>query len=150
MRIWLAYGLLATVCWGSYIVVAKLATHSDYCNLPPRKSVILMTIGIAIVLTVYGLLVAPGDAPDTSPLDGRSVLAGTGAGLLWALGMVFALLALQAGAEVSRLVPLYNCNTLVAVLLGIVFLREVPNRAELPQVVCGALLVVGGGVLLVR
>jgi len=66
---------------------------------------------------------------------------------LWALGQLFAILALVNKAPVSRLTPIYNTNTLVAVLLGIILLRELPTGASTIKVLIGAVLIVIGGIL---
>ena len=69
-------------------------------------------------------------------------------GVLWALGMVFTLLAFSSGAEAARLVPIYNTNTLIAVFLGIVFLHELPAPDERIKVITGALMIVVGSILI--
>jgi uncharacterized membrane protein len=47
-------------------------------------------------------------------------------------------------------VPIYNCNTLIAVLLGIMVLQETPNFAEAVRLIIGSVLIVAGGVLVAR
>lgn len=146
MKPWLIYSLLVMLSWGGYIVVAKVATSDQYFGLPPRWSAILIYIGIGLVFAIYCLLTKD----DRANLNYKSILTGISSGVLWALGMVFSLLALKAGADVSRLVPIYNCNTLVAVLLGIIFLRELSNLASISSVIIGSILIMVGGVLVVR
>ena len=43
-RTQLTYAILATVCWGSYIVAAKVASSAKYCNVPPRWTTLLMSL----------------------------------------------------------------------------------------------------------
>jgi len=74
----------------------------------------------------------------------RACLMGILPGVVWALGMAAALFAVSRGALVSKLVLIYNTNTLVAVFLGAVLLREVPHGGELMRVVAGAVLVTIG------
>ncbi len=138
--------VLATVCWGSYIVVAKVASSQKYCNVPPRWTTLLMGLGIASVFVVYWLVA---ERTPFRPSAG-ALAASVGAGLLWAAGMVLALLALRAGADVARLVPLYNANTLVALVLAIGLLGEIPATGEMLKVGVGSLLVVVGGLLVAR
>lgn len=57
------------------------------------------------------------------------------------------ILALVNKADVSRLVPIFNTNTLVAVALGMILLKELPAGTEKIKVVIGAILIVVGGVL---
>ncbi len=145
-RTQLIYALLATVCWGSYIVVAKVASSEKYCGVPARWTTLLMGLGIVAAFAWYWL------SSDKVPFRPNlpSVAAGVGAGLLWAMGMVFALLALRGGADVARLVPLYNANTFVALVLAVVLLREVPGGREIVRVALGSVLVVAGGLLVAR
>ena len=142
----LGYAILATLCWGSYIVVAKLASSEKYCNIPARWTTLLMGVGIIIAFAWYWL------SSETVPfrMNVPSLAAGIGAGLLWALGMLFALLALRGGADVARLVPLYNANTFVALVLAVVLLREVPAARDLLRVGLGSILIVIGGLLVAR
>ena len=146
MKTWLLYALLATFSWGTYIVVAKIATSSKYCGLEPKWSAILMWAGIGTVFVLYWLL-SGGDKPS---LNLGSVVAGVSSGGLWALGMLFSLCAIKAGADVARLAPIYNSNTLVAVLLGIVLLHEVRDASGILKVLIGSVLIVIGGILVTR
>jgi len=146
MKMWLVFALLAMACWGCYIVVAKVATVDKYCGLGPKWSAILMLIGILAVVGIYGAFSKGPKPAITAP----SAIAGVSQGVLWALGMVFSLLAFRAGADVARAVPIFNCNTLVAVLLGIVLLREIPNPAGVVKILIGSLLIVFGGILVAR
>jgi len=145
-RIQLIYALLATLCWGAYIVVAKVASSDKYCNVPPRWTTLLMGAGILAVFLVYWATSGRASFHPTLP----SLAAGIGAGLLWAFGLVFALLALRAGADVARLVPLYNANTLVALALAIGLLHEIPQGREILQLSLGSTLVVVGALLVAR
>ena len=69
-------------------------------------------------------------------------------GILWAGGMVLAFLAFSSGADAAKLVPIYNTNTLIAVMIGLFALHEVPAPDERLKVVTGALLIVIGGILI--
>ncbi len=143
---WLVLSLLSMVCWGSYIVVAKVATSAKYCGLGPRWAAILMFVGIIIVFAVYAAL-----SKEAKPeITAGSAVAGISTGVLWALGMVFSFLAIGTGADVSRLVPIYNCNTLIAVLAGIMILHEMPDFAGAVKLLAGSVLIVLGGILVAR
>jgi uncharacterized membrane protein len=146
MKTWLIYALLSMICWGSYIVIAKVATVEKYCALGPKWSAILMMGGVAIVMAIY-LAFSKGTRPT---INLSSAAAGMSQGILWAMGMVFSLLAFQAGADVSRAVPIFNCNTLVAVLLGILVLKEIPDAAGIVRIAIGSVMVILGGVLVAR
>lgn len=68
-------------------------------------------------------------------------------GCIWALGMCAVLFAISKEAPISKLAIVYNTNTLVAVVLGVVFLKEALCGAELFRVVIGGLLVTVGIIL---
>lgn len=71
-------------------------------------------------------------------------------GANWAIGAALLALALSKyGTPISKLVPLYNMNTLVAVLLGLWIFSEWQD-ANVPKLLFGATLVVIGGVLVSR
>ena len=58
--------------------------------------------------------------------------------------MLIVLKALKSGVDVAKLAPIYNVNTLFAVLLGIIFLHEIPHPGEMIRVIIGAILIVIG------
>lgn len=144
MQNWLVYGLLASLFWGSYIVAAKVASSEKYYGINPFQVSLFMLVGVAIVFIA------------TSFWQGFSMpesKAGTAvavfAGVLWASGMTVSLIALQKGADVARLTPLYNTNTLVAVFLGILLLKELPASQDLIKVLVGSVLIMIGTVLVI-
>jgi transporter family protein len=105
-----------------------------------------MVIGIVIVMGAYVAL-----SKEPKPLlTPASTLVGISTGALWALGMLFSVLAIGMGANVSRITPIYNCNTLVAVLLGIMILKEIPDSAGVVRIIIGSLLIISGGVLVAK
>lgn len=138
---WIIYGLLASLFWGSYIVVSKVASSDDYFGLDPFLVSLFMLVGIFIVFAGSSFFFREKlTIPESKLGIGFAILAGA----LWAVGMIASLLAVRAGADVSKLVPLYNSNTLIAVLLGIVFLHEVPSTGGLVRVIIGSVLIVVG------
>ncbi len=80
----------------------------------------------------------------------RSGIFASMLGLSWGLGMGLVAIALTAyAAPLSRLAPLYNMNTLVAVILALVVFSEWKEVAAL-RLLAGALLIVAGGALVAR
>lgn len=146
MKAWVVFALLAMLCWGCYIVVAKVATSEKYCGLGPKWSALLMLVGIIAVVGIYWIF---GKGPRPA-ITMPSAIAGVSQGVLWALGMLFSLFAFKAGADVARAVPIFNCNTLVAAVLGIVLLREIPDSAAVVRILTGSLMIVFGGILVAR
>jgi uncharacterized membrane protein len=146
MKLWLGYSLLAMFAWGSYVIAAKVATSPKFFGLSPKISSMLMFAGISLTFVFYWLM----SSRQGKGLTAGGTLSGITAGVLWALGMIFSFLSIETGADVSRLVPIYNCNTLVAVLLGIFVLREVVEAPQMFRILLGSVLIVVGGVLVSR
>lgn len=143
MQTWLIYGVLAAFFWGSYIIAAKVATSEKYYGINPSYVSLLMLIGVAIIFV--GSVVYEGKF--AMPESKTGIAFGILAGILWGLGMVASLRALSSGADIARLAPIYNTNTLVAVLLGIILLHELPAGWAIVKVLIGAVLIIIGAVL---
>ncbi|MFH0927311.1 MAG: EamA family transporter [Candidatus Micrarchaeota archaeon] len=144
MEKWLLFGILASLCWGTYVVLQKVSVSGKYFGIVNSVFLLLMLAGIAVVF--LGDVIASGQKLEL-PASPLALLVAVGAGALWALGIVFATLALSGGADVAKLVPIYNTNTLVAVFLGIVLLGEVPSSANQIKVLIGAIMIIAGGIL---
>jgi len=169
MSNWLIYGLTSALFWGVYSIFSKIVTSDKYLKIQPDLSSLLMFAGISVVFLGYFLIKSPLDFnykllgiallisiigivlffvnKSGVNITWSVVLFGLGQGALWALGMVFTFLAFSSGAEAAKLVPIYNTNTLIAVLIGISFLHEVPAPDERIKVISGAILIVLGGIL---
>lgn len=170
MQTWLWYGIFAALFWGANAVVNKVLTSDKYFKVGVGVAGLLMVVGIlavilayfliqqkdlsifikvfgifiVVILAVYVVFVMKKTGSVVSfPIIALGILQG----LLWGSGMVLTFLAFQSGADASRLVPIYNSNTIVAVLLSILFLGELPLIGDKIKVFIGALLVVIGGVL---
>lgn len=139
METWLIYAVLAALSWGTYIVINKLAASQ---GINPFAAALAMGVGI---IGIFGILFLATRARFEGNLEGigLSVLAG----IVWAIGMVFALLALSNKAPVAKLNPIYNTNTLITVLIGVILLHELPSGTEKIKVIIGAILIVIGGIL---
>jgi len=67
--------------------------------------------------------------------------------VLWTLGVACIAIALaRYDAQISQLVPLYNMNTLVAVLIGLVLFNEWKDL-NLTRLLLATVLTIGGGIL---
>ena len=144
MEKWLLFGIIAALCWGSYVILQKVATSPKYFAIAQSTFLLLMLVGIAAVFIGNFVI---GKQEFVLPANPLALAAAIGAGALWALGIAFATWAIVSGADVARLVPIYNTNTLVAVLLGIMLLGEVPTAANQLKVLAGAILIIAGGIL---
>lgn len=143
MESWLLLGFFAALMWGSYVVVSKVVTSEHYFGVPASTATLLMLVGIAVVF--IGFVAWNNDW--ALPRDPVILGAGVLVGILWALGMVAAMLAVRNGADVSKLNPIYNTNTLVTLMLGVLLLKELPEQSQLIKVAAGAVLIVIGAIL---
>lgn len=140
---WAVFGILASLAWGTYIILLKKATSEQYYGLASLTTFFVMSLGILFVSTIGFLLEGSGAFFE----QGMGIAFASG--LLWGTGMCSVTFAVSSEKTlVSKLTPLYNTNTLVAVLLGIFLLNEVPEQQVV--VLAGAILVVLGGILVIR
>ncbi|MFW5688187.1 MAG: hypothetical protein ACOC1U_01340 [Spirochaetota bacterium] len=131
-------GFVPAVLLGVFALLQKLSV-----TLGARAGsyLLLVAAGVAIVAVV---LIALG-------LHGPVSIAAAGAslatGLIWAVAVTLIAIAQgRFGASVARLVPLFNMNTLVAVVLGFIVFAEWQGVA-VPRLSLGAILIVIGGTL---
>jgi len=141
---WLVLGLAAALAYGLSAFFSKLAMSTDHLGVSPHIGGLFTGLGVASVFIIYYLFIAGFKVPTTT-LGGA--LAAYLVGFLWALGLVFVYFALLKNADISKMAPIYNMNTLLVVLLGIVVLRELPNPSNAVKVFLGALLIILGGIL---
>lgn len=139
MEPWIIYAILASLSWGSYVIINKVAAGQ---GINPFTAALAMGIG---AIGLFGITFLATRSPIGENWNGFGL--SIAAGVVWALGMIFALLALSNNAPVARLAPLYNTNTLVAVVLGIILLKELPSGTMAIKVIIGAILIVAGGIL---
>lgn len=170
MPTWLLYALAASLCWGTDAVMSKIVTSGKYLNVPTTHSSLLMLSGIATAFIIFFLLQIKNlNAPmkffgilllgaifiyvfATLKQAGIALTLpvlffGIMQGFLWGTGMICTFLAFSGGADASKLVPIYNTNTLVSVFLGLIFLHELPAPDQRIKVISGALLIVIGSIL---
>lgn len=106
----------------------------------------LIGVGVTTVIVGGVFLLVEKQAAVTVQSGGFTVLYG----LVWATATGFVALALSRyGAQISQLVPLYNMNTLVAVVLGLVIFAEW-RHVDPWKLLAAAVLIVAGGVLASR
>ncbi len=130
------------------------------CRTTPGSAILLKASGRA-GLGASGLLLAMAAAtivtglaarwlPISQQYSGRGVVLALAAGRLWAVCQLLIFLAVSRWqTPVAKLVPLYNMNTLVAVLSGLVVFAEYQD-VSLPKLVIGSVLIVIGGVLVAQ
>jgi hypothetical protein len=133
-------GVLPAILLGLSGVSMKLGASTGIGTGP-------LLIVIGLTSTVVGaIFCADGDAAWTRGGIGSAILIG----VCWATGTGCVGIALKKyGAQISQLVPLYNMNTLVAVVIGLVVFAEWRTVQPL-RISLAAVLIVAGGILASR
>ncbi len=143
MERWLILALLAALFWGGNAVLVKLVVGREYYGLEGSRANFFVALGILATMFLYDRL-----AP--LPFNGTKLPAYALAfvvGIIWALGNIFAFESIRTGGKMSHVVPLYNTNTLIAVGLVILLLKEIPVGTEMIRVILGAILITVGAIL---
>lgn len=134
-------GLLPAVIYGITGVFAKASTKAGI-GIGPY----LIIIGFSIAAVGLGFFLHDGN----KTLSTESALHAIGMGATWGLATGFIAIGLTTYAvPLSKLVPLYNMNTLVAVLLALIIFAEWQQVKIVPLLV-GAVLIMIGGILVAR
>ncbi len=134
-------GVLPALLLGMTGVFQKLSANARIGTGP---FLIIAGITTALVGGVFMLL-----ERDTT-VGQKSALYTVLFGLVWAVAIGFIGIALRRfDGQISQLVPLYNMNTLVAVLIGLVILGEW-QTVDPRKLAVAAILIVIGGVLASR
>ncbi len=147
MKPWFAMGLAASLLYGVSAILFKLLTEVRY--LGGRPGWVLAGIGTGIALCgALGVIFWPA-AVNPQDATVRAYFWAVPAGLLNGFATLLILRAMQSPAtNISQLVPVYNTNTLVAFILAVLLFKELPQGADLLRNLIGALLIVGGTILI--
>jgi uncharacterized membrane protein len=130
-------GLVPALGYAVFAVGTKLAAQS---GLGAGPLLVLVGAGCLAVGAVFWKLLPAG-------MDLPSAGWGLLAGVAWAAGSGFVSLALSRwGTPISKLNPIYNTNTLLTVLFGLVVFGEW-RQVHPVQLVAGALLILAGSLL---
>jgi uncharacterized membrane protein len=143
MQRWLILALVAAVFWGGNAVLVKLTVGKEHLGLEGSRANLFVALGILAAMFIYDRL---NPLPFSSGQLPAYALA-FAVGVIWALGNIFAFSAVRAGGTMSQIVPIYNTNTLVAVLLCMLLLREIPVGLDMYRVIAGAVLITIGAIL---
>ncbi|MCX6639426.1 MAG: GRP family sugar transporter [bacterium] len=143
MERWLFLAFMAALFWGGNAVLVKLAVGKEYYGLEPSRANFFVGLGVLTTMLIYDRMTPVPFYSAKMPVYALSFLVG----IVWALGNIFAFRSIEAGGKMSQVVPIYNTNTLIAVFLVIVLLKEVPTGADLIRVIAGAILITVGAIL---
>jgi uncharacterized membrane protein len=144
MENWLLLGLLAAVVYALSGLASKVALNHKYMGVEPALAGLYTALGVTVVFMVYYVYTKGFTLPKQ---DLGGIISSVAVGFFWALGVIFVYTALMRHADISKMAPIYNMNTLIVVLLGIILLKELPDKTQALRVFIGAVLIVVGGIL---
>lgn len=134
-------GVLPAILLGIAGIFQKFSTNNGIGTGP-----FLIGVGLTTIV-VGGVFMA---VEKQAAISGQSAAFTLLYGLVWAASTGFIAIALSRfGGQISQLVPLYNMNTLVAVLLGLLIFAEW-RTVDPRKLAVAAILIVAGGVLASR
>ncbi len=146
MPAWILFGLGAALMLGAANIPQKFALGGLSAHtLSPFAYGILSGV-VIIIINVTLLIYFKDDLQFFAKKEwGFALLAA----VLFAFGSVCIALGYRNGANASTFVALFNTNTLVATVLGLVILKEFAGLSgiAIAKVIIGAILVVSGGIL---
>ena len=136
---WIIYAIIASVFFALNTIVYKVAAQKG--NFSPYYGSFMFGLGVALIFGLF-LLFKP-----SFEFEWKSSSLALIAGMIFGLGFLAVAVAIAKGGDVARLAPIYNTNTILAVLMGIIFLHEVPDVSQMFRVIAGAVLIVIGAIL---
>lgn len=143
---WQIWAIAASLSLGSMALIQKLAA-----TFKPAASIweLLIFQGIAILLIGFGGFFFTNQTftQKEIPAFSWALLAG----FLLAFGSLAILLAFKSGGDASKVQPIVNTNTLVAVFLALIILGEYQNLhtfADWAKLIGGTLAILGGSFLI--
>ena len=139
MQNWIIYGIIGAIFFGLNTVIYKVASQKG--NFSPYYGTFIFGLGVVLIFSIF-LLFKP-----SFEFEWKSSGLALIAGIVWGLGFLAIAVAIAQKADVSRLSPIYNANTIITVLIGIIFLKEIPDTSQIFRVLAGAVLIIVGAVL---
>ncbi|MFA5854927.1 MAG: hypothetical protein WC846_01375 [Candidatus Gracilibacteria bacterium] len=131
-------GFIPAVFFAASGIFSKVSTKAGMGVGP-----YLIMIGLAILL--LGILTATFSHNWSFPIKGT--WSSFSSGLVWGTGSgLFALALSKYHAPVSQLAPLYNMNTLLVVIFGLIIFSEWKDM-EMVKLLTGTVMVVSGSIL---
>ncbi len=129
-------GIIPALLLGIYSVLQKFSTKQ---GISPGMLMVVMGLNIMIVGFVYCFV------SKEYTVTIRSGLSASITGIVWGIATVLIAVALaKYNVAISKLVPLFNMNTLVAVCLGLIVFSEWKNVHVLQLAVASVLIIIGG------
>lgn len=144
MEGWFLYALITTLAFGIYNFLIKFSVDRKFGSLNPATFTLVVSIAILVSTLIYGAYTKTIGLPQNAKIFALVFAAG----ILMAVGLIAGAIALKTG-NASQVVPIYNANALITVLLAMVFLGEATSLQYVAKVVAGSVLIVAGVSLLV-
>ncbi|MDP3765061.1 MAG: GRP family sugar transporter [Nanoarchaeota archaeon] len=139
MPSWIVYGIIASVFFALNTILYKVAQQRG--NFSPYYGSFMFGLGVVLIFGLF-LLFKP-----SFEFEWKSSSLALVAGIIWGLGFLAVAIAIAQKADVARLAPIYNTNTILAVLMAIIFLKEIPDVSQMFRVIAGAVLIVIGAIM---
>ena len=136
---WIVYGLVAAVFFALNTIIYKVAQQKG--NFSPYYGTFMFGLGAILIFGIFLFF------NQSFEFEWKSSGLALIAGIVWGIGFLAVAIAIAQKADVAKLAPIYNINTLLVVIMGIVFLKEIPDASQMFRVVAGAVLIVIGAIL---
>ena len=139
MENWIVYGLIAAVFFAVNTIIYKVAQQNG--NFSPYYGTFMFGVGVILIFGIFLLI------NRSFEFEWKSSSLALISGIVWGIGFLAVAIAIAQKADVARLAPIYNTNTLLVVIIGIFFLHELPDKSQMFRVISGAVLIVAGAIL---
>lgn len=139
MESWLLYSLIAMFSFGIYNFLLKVSVDSRFGGPNPTTSVLSISLAIFLSTLAYGIYTNAVQIPSKPGILVILLLVG----VMWTIGTVASALAFQKG-NASQVMPILNANTLLVVVLSLVFLGEATSLQYVIKIVAGTVLILAG------
>lgn len=144
MENWLILSIVCAVLFGLLNFGIKVLASKTFMGADVRTSLLFMAVGIAIVFWGYFLF---GPKETGSAANSSTIVFAIVLGATWAVGAAIIFWAISGSADISRMAPIFNLNTLIVVFLAIFLLREIPDNSAWPRIIIGTILSIIGVIL---
>ena len=139
MQNWVVYGLIAAVFFALNTIIYKVAQQKG--NFSPYYGTFMFGVGAILIFGIFLFF------NQSFEFEWKSSGLALISGIVWGIGFLAVAIAIAQKADVARLAPIYNTNTLLVVIMGIIFLHELPDKTQMFRVIAGAILIVAGAIL---
>ncbi len=140
MEPWVIFSLIAAFAFGTNVIFFKFGLRG---GVNPFLAELFFGAGVLMAFIVAFIITKP--ATNIS-MAGISLLLL--AGLIWGIGSLAIAYGMSQNYDVSKMSVIYNSNTVITVLLGILVLKELQTPSELWRTLIGGALTVIGVIII--